>query len=64
VPGAAAAGAWHSADRMLTDEAPWLPMKVFVSTDFVARRVGNYRYCWLSGGTGITGACVDQLWVR
>ena len=61
---AAAAGAWHSADRMLTDEAPWLPMKVFVSTDFVARRVGNYRYCWLSGGTGITGACVDQLWVR
>lgn len=49
---AAAAGAWHSADRMLTDEAPWLPMKVFVSTDFVARRVGNYRYCWLSGGRG------------
>jgi peptide/nickel transport system substrate-binding protein len=61
---AAAAGAWHSADRMLTDEAPWLPMKVFVSTDFVARRVGNYRYCWLSGGSGMTGACLDQLWVR
>jgi peptide/nickel transport system substrate-binding protein len=61
---AAAAGAWHSADRMLTDEAPWLPMKVFLSTDFVARRVGNYRYCWLSGGSGMTGACLDQLWVR
>ena len=61
---AAAAGAWHSADRMLTDEAPWLPMKVFVSTDFVARRVGNYRYCWLSGGSGMAGACLDQLWVR
>jgi peptide/nickel transport system substrate-binding protein len=61
---AAAAGAWHSADRMLTDEAPWLPMKVFLSTDFVARRVGNYRYCWLSGGSGMAGACLDQLWVR
>ena len=61
---AAAAGAWHSADRMLTDQAPWLPMKVFLSTDFVARRVGNYRYCWLSGGSGMTGACLDQLWVR
>jgi YVTN family beta-propeller protein len=61
---AAAAGAWHTADRMLTDEAPWVPMKVFLSTDFVARRVGNYRYCWLSGGSGMTGACLDQLWVR
>lgn len=61
---AAAAGAWHRADRMLTDAAPWLPMKVFVSTDFVARRVGNYRYCWVSGGSGMTGACLDQLWVR
>jgi len=61
---AAAAAAWHKADRMLTDDAPWLPMKVFVSTDFVARRVGNYRYCWLSAGSGMTGACLDQLWVR
>jgi peptide/nickel transport system substrate-binding protein len=61
---AAAAGAWHRADRMLTDDAPWLPMKVFLSTDFVARRVGNYRYCWLSGGSGMTGACLGQLWVR
>jgi hypothetical protein len=49
---------------MLTDDAPWLPIKVFVSTDFVARRVGNYRYCWLSEGSGLTGACLDQLWVR
>jgi peptide/nickel transport system substrate-binding protein len=61
---AAAAGAWRSADRMLTDEAPWLPVKVFLSTDFVARRVGNYRYCWLSGGSGMAGACLGQLWVR
>ena len=41
-----------------------VPMKVFLSTDFVARRVGNYRYCWLSGESGMTGACLDQLWVR
>jgi peptide/nickel transport system substrate-binding protein len=61
---ASAAGAWHGADRMLTDDAPWLPMKVFVSTDFVARRVGNYRYCWMSAGSGLAGACLSQLWVR
>ncbi len=61
---AAAAGAWHTADRMLTDDAPWVPMKVFLSTDFVARRVGNYKYCWLSATSGLTGACLDQLWVR
>jgi peptide/nickel transport system substrate-binding protein len=61
---AAAAGAWHSIDRLLTDEAPWVPVKVQFSTDFVGRRVGNYRYCWLSGSSGLTGACLDQLWVR
>ena len=59
---AAAAGAWHTIDRMLTDKAPWVPMKVSLSTDFVGRRVGNYKYCWL--GSGMTGACLDQLWVR
>jgi len=49
---------------MLTDDAPWVPMKVFLSSDFVSRRVGNYKYCWLSGNSGLTGACLDQLWVR
>ena len=61
---AAAAGAWNSIDRMLTDKAPFVPWKVFLSTDFVARRVGNYKYCWLSESSGYTGACLDQLWVR
>jgi hypothetical protein len=51
-------------DRMLTDEAPWVPMAVTLSTDFVGRRVGTYRYCWVSGGSGMTGACLDQLRVR
>ena len=61
---AAAAGAWHRADRTVTDAAPWVPLKVFLSTDFVARRVGDYKYCWLSAGSGLVGACLDQLWVR
>ena len=61
---AAATGAWHSADRMVTDQAPWVPMAVALSTDFVGRRVGNYRYCWLSTSSGAAGACLDQLWVR
>ena len=60
----AAAGVWHNIDRMLTDDAPWVPMKVFLSSDFVSRRVGNYKYCWLSGNSGLTGACLDQVWVR
>jgi hypothetical protein len=25
---------------------------------------GNYKFCWLSGYTGLTGACLDQLWLR
>jgi ABC-type transport system substrate-binding protein/DNA-binding SARP family transcriptional activator len=61
---AAAASAWHSIDRMLTDEAPFVPISVTLSTDFVARRVGNYKYSWLSGSSGLTGASLDQLWVR
>ena len=60
----AAAGVWHNVDRLLTDDAPWVVMKVFLSTDFVSRRVGNYKYCWLSGNSGLAGACLDQLWVR
>jgi hypothetical protein len=39
-------------------------MKVFVATDFIGRRVGNYRYGWLSAGSGMAGACLAQLWVR
>jgi peptide/nickel transport system substrate-binding protein len=61
---AAAAALWSKLDRMVTDEAPWVPMKVFLSTDFVSRRVGNHKYCWLSAASGLTGACLDQIWVR
>jgi ABC-type transport system substrate-binding protein/class 3 adenylate cyclase/streptogramin lyase len=61
---AAAAKRWSSIDRQLTNDAPWVAMKVVLSTDFVARRTGNYRYCWLAGWTGLVSACLDQLWVR
>jgi YVTN family beta-propeller protein len=60
----AAAVLWASIDREVTNEAPWVAMKATVSTDFVSRRAGNYRFCWLSGATGLVGACLDQLWVR
>jgi peptide/nickel transport system substrate-binding protein len=61
---AAAATLWSKLDRELMDLAPWVPMKVTLSTDFVSRRVGNYKYCWVSAFSGLTGACLDQLWVR
>jgi peptide/nickel transport system substrate-binding protein len=60
----AAAALWSSIDRQITNQAPWLAMKVFLSTDFISRRSGNYKYCWLAGETGLVGACLDQLWVR
>ena len=60
----AASALWASIDREVTNEAPWVAMKVTVSTDFVSRRTGNYNFCWLSGSSGVAGACLDQLWVR
>jgi ABC-type transport system substrate-binding protein/DNA-binding SARP family transcriptional activator/streptogramin lyase len=59
----AASALWTTIDREVTDEAPWVTMKVARSTDFVSRLTGNYKFCWLSGGW-LTGACLDQLWVR
>jgi peptide/nickel transport system substrate-binding protein len=60
----AASHVWATIDRELTDAAPWVPMKSNLSADFVSRRTGNYKYCWLSGQTGVVSACLDQLWVR
>jgi ABC-type transport system substrate-binding protein len=61
---AAAAARWRAIDRRLTNDAPWVAMKLFLSTDFISRETGNYKFCWLAGFTGLTGACLDQLWVR
>jgi ABC-type transport system substrate-binding protein/DNA-binding SARP family transcriptional activator/sugar lactone lactonase YvrE len=59
----AASALWTTIDREVTDAAPWVTVKVTDSTDFVSRRTGDYKFCWLSGGW-LTGACLDQLWVR
>jgi peptide/nickel transport system substrate-binding protein len=60
----AASRLWTRIDREITDAAPWVPMKVAESADFVSRRLGDYKFCWLSAQTGFTSACLDQLWVR
>ena len=60
----AAAALWSSIDHQLTNDAPWVAMKLFLSEDFVSRRTGNYKYCWLAGYSGSAGACLDQLWVH
>jgi hypothetical protein len=60
----AASTLWASIDSQVTNNAPWVPMKVDVSADFVSRRVGDYKACWLSGEIGYTGACLDRLWVH
>jgi hypothetical protein len=36
-----------------------------VAADLLSRRAHNYTPCWLSFTLdGVTGACLDQLWVR
>ena len=60
----AAAELWSSIDRRMTDDAPWVAMKLGLSADFLSARTGNYKYCWLTAGTGFAGACLDELWVH
>jgi peptide/nickel transport system substrate-binding protein len=60
----AASHLWTRIDREITEAAPWVPMKVAESADFVSRRVGDYKFCWVSAQSGFDSACLDQLWVR
>jgi peptide/nickel transport system substrate-binding protein len=60
----AASARWSSIDRQLTDAAPWLVIRTQLAPDLVSRRTKNYTYCYLAAQIGITGACLDQLWVR
>ena len=60
----AAAELWSAIDRQITDQAPWVLIRLPLSPDFVSNRTGNWTYCYLSAATGSTGACLDQLWVR
>jgi YVTN family beta-propeller protein len=49
---------WESLDRVVTDQAPWVPLFSWGSTVLVSSRVGNYQE---SPGYG---PLLDQLWVR
>jgi peptide/nickel transport system substrate-binding protein len=60
----AASALWTKIDREITDLAPWVVIRTGLAPDFVSRRTGNYTYCYLTAQTGMSGACLDQLWVR
>ena len=55
---AAARRLWAQADRIATDEAPWVPIFNGGDTQFVSSRVGNYQE------SPQYGPLLDQMWVR
>ena len=56
---AAARKLWASIDRIVTDQAPWVPVLTASPTVFVSARVGN---CQVS--PYYYGPLLDQIWVR
>jgi YVTN family beta-propeller protein len=61
----AASHLWTRIDRQLTEQAPWLITREQVAADLLSRRAHDYTPCWVSFALdGVTGACLDQLWVR
>jgi len=55
---AAARKLWARVDRIVTNQAPWVPLENAGPTVFVSSRVGNYQD---SAGYG---PLLDQAWVR
>lgn len=55
---AAARKLWEQVDRIVTDQAPWVPVLNGKSTTLVSSRVGNYQY------SPEYGPLLDQMWVR
>ena len=55
---AAARKLWARVDRIVTDQAPWVPLENAAPTVFVSSRAGNYQD---SAGYG---PLLDQTWVR
>ena len=55
---AAARRLWAQADRIVTDQAPYVPVYNQTSAGFVSSRVGNYQ------ASAEYGPLVDQMWVR
>jgi peptide/nickel transport system substrate-binding protein len=54
---AAARDAWSELDRQITDLAPFIPVVVPESVDFLSKRVGNYQY------NPTYGILLAQVWV-
>ena len=56
---AAARKLWAKLDRLVTDQAPWIPILNASETVFVSARVGNYQESPSYGGP-----LLDQIWIR
>jgi len=54
-----AGGVWERVDRLIVNQAPWVPLANRKVIDVLSRRVGNYQY----SPAGL-GMLIDQLWVR
>jgi peptide/nickel transport system substrate-binding protein len=55
---AAARGLWAQADRIVTDQAPYVPFFNFSEAGVVSSRVGNYQQ------SPVYGPLLSQMWVR
>ena len=56
---AAARKLWASIDRIVTDQAPWVPILTASTTVFVSARVGNYQE-----SPYYYGPLLDQIWIQ
>ncbi len=55
---AAARRLWAQADRIVTDQAPYVPVLNSTDAGFVSSRVGNYQE------SPVYSSLLDQMWVR
>ena len=55
---AAARRLWAQADRIVTDQAPYVPILNVSNAGFVSSRAGNYQ------ASPVYGPLLDQMWVR
>ena len=49
---------WAQVDRLVTDQAPWVPILSHAPATFVSARIGNYQQ------SSSIGPLLDQMWVR
>ena len=56
----AAVPQWTEIDKETTDAAPWVPLFVASRLDFVAPRVGNYKY----NPSVVGGFMIESAWVQ